>query len=276
MGYARAAAVAIALVAVGCARPGPDEVATPAGPVVAPIFDPATDVQYQSNGIDLTWVSVNEEEGWVEWAYGDSAAEDLSTRTGTYAKGTDWRTANPDRPVAWEDFANKRTHRVRLIGATPGSTIFYRIVSGGYLGDPHQAALPSAVFTTPDNFMLGRVTYEGGEPGGECLVYVQFSARSAAGSPGLQSGSQRSAWANTMSEGATGIFVLGVTNLRTEGQLDERFVYSNEAGESSVDVVARCGNENEGKLSGATSDLNLAGGQFREVDVVVRRSVGAN
>ncbi len=84
--------------------------ATPTNAVVPPpsdteqaaqgavLFDPATNVQLNSNGLDVTWVSENEQQGSVEWAYGPSGRQELDGKTGTYAVAKDWRSANPDRP----------------------------------------------------------------------------------------------------------------------------------------------------------------------------------
>ncbi len=165
------------------------------------------------------------------------------------------------------EYANKRTHRARLIGATSGSAVYYRIVSGAKVLGPFEAKLPATALVSPEDFMAGQVTYADGTPGADCLVSLRITANVYSPEDGSLVATRDSAWANTMADDVNGKYVIGVTNLREAGNLDSRLVYSNGAGQATVTVSARCDAGAPAILSSFSSDMDVVGGQFLGVDL---------
>ncbi len=250
-------------------------IATPTAtplPAFPPIFDPTIDVQLNSNGIDVTWLSTNEEQGQVEWAYGANAAADLANKNGTFAVANDWRTARPDSPIQYSGYANKRTHRVRLIGAAPGSTIHYRIITGGYSA-VYQVTIPTQPLTSPDNFMTGTVTYEDGSQGAECLVYFKVSTTETETIGGTEiTVLVESLFVNNMAD-PTGSYTIGVTNIRDSDNFNTARTYSNDPGKTTATVIARCSPLQQTVLKTSTSDLNIVQGDFLGVPLEATAAV---
>ena len=219
-------------------------------------------VQINSDGIDVTWVSAAEEEGLVEWAR-DPA--DLANRSGPgFSVARDSRIERPDGR-RFSDFLNKRTHRVRISGVPGGSTVYYNIVSGGVSDPkgPYQVLLPERALITPADFISGTVTYQDASLGKcrECLVYVRVEETSGSGTASL--------WVNTMTD-RNGGYIKDVTNLRRSGQaFNTQFSYVKDRSEYRFNVAALSGRGGEGSVSRSTADAEKSASGFPNFDIAV-------
>ena len=238
---------------------------------VAVGFDPVVHVQLNTGGIGVTWVSVDEEDGFVDWAL---SQPDLVGRSGTFARASDEHDSSSD----FDGWKNKRTHRVRIIGVQPfGSTIYYNIVSGGRTdpNGPFMATTPSGFLITPPNLITGRVSYDGGAQGNECLVYMRVTQRRSIGGNEFF---ENSLWVNTLSNG--GGYVLDATNIRQDpdnllsNNFDNALQYGVNSQDANITIYVVCGPGQRGTLSRTTADaekLIILGSvaEYRRMDVVV-------
>ncbi len=240
----------------------------------APItFDAAKDVQLNSDGVFVTWTSAQEEDGKVEWALSSS---ELSAQIGSFATAADWRTAKPvsENPIPFGQYANKRTHQVRILGVTGGSEIHYRIVSGGVKFPQSPITLPTFTFTSPDNFMNGTVTYADGSPGAECFVSfsVSFAESIDFGSPiGVVTFQRTSVPVNTISS-PIGNYTIGITNIRKSNSINAQSDYSTAADSpgATANIVARCDNDRVVTITPLMSGIvSATTGQAPGVDLQV-------
>ena len=237
-------------------------VALPAGDVrgeVHPSFDPDVHVQLNASGIDVTWVSAAEEDGFVESAL---SAADLAAGSGTFSTETDVR----------GDFAsrlNKRTHRVSASGVAGGSTIHYQIVSGGVTIGPFSVTIASTPLTNPPNLLEGFVRYPDSSLGLECIVSMRVTNKEPFG-PG--SADAHSLWVNDLTN-AVGEYVLDITNIRGSpanaffnNNVDQAFSFATSAAISEITVIARCDAENVGQTVKTTLDAGFSAG-YQDFDV---------
>ncbi len=205
-------------------------------------FDPASDVQPEINGITVTWVSPDEEDGHVEWALN---ATDLANRSGSFSTAEDERGELGGR-------LNRRTHRVRAVGVVPGpgNTVHYRVVSGGQASQDYQVALPQLPLFTPPDILVGTVFDEDGDPAAECLVYMRIGVQVFFGETLVTDA--KSLRVNTMTA-ENGFYALDVTNLRTEGSIDDALQYS--PNNATVTIAAVCDHVRRGETVSAFSEL---------------------
>lgn len=205
-------------------------------------FDPARDVQPEINGITVTWVSPDEEDGHVEWAVN---ATDLANRSGSFS-------ITEDERGELEGRLNRRTHRVRAVGVVPGpgNMVHYRIVSGGQASQDYQVALPQLPLFTPPDILAGTVFDEEGDPAAECLVYMRIGVQVFFGETLVTDA--KSLRVNTMTA-ENGFYALDVTNLRTEGSIDDVLQYS--PNNATVTIAAVCDHVRRGETVSAFSEL---------------------
>ena len=222
------------------------------------VFNPDEDVQLNSAGIDVTWVSANEEDGYLEWATSTSAL------TSTPSMATDDRGALAGR-------ANKRSHRVSITGLPGGSTIHYNIVSGGQTTGPYSVTIPTdALLQTPD-LITGKVTYQGGGVGRECNVLVRVSQLVTE-----LSATHHSLWINGRTSATTGGYTLDITNIRQDPtnavvnkDFNKIFQWDRADPKYSITVIARCEPTSQGTTTDQMPNLTFGGAGFEDVDVVV-------
>ena len=225
-------------------------------------FDPAVHVQVSSGGAFITWVSAQEEDGLVEWAL---TADDLAKRSGSFDKTGDKRGALAGR-------LNKRTHRV-VVGNLVGTPkIHYQIVSGGKRdpNGPYEVSIPTGALITLPNVITGKVFYEDGSVGKECLVYVRVTQRNEVVGRVLL---ENTLWGNEMTEG--GAYVTDITNVRQDPQnkvnndYDKALPYNANGNDATITVEARCGPGLGGGISVTTADAEKSGFGYVNMDVTV-------
>ena len=205
----------------------------------------------------VTWASSKDEDGFVEWALN---ATDLSSRSGTFAIAADVRGLLSGR-------LNQKTHRVEVVGATAGATIHYQPVSGGGAapGGPYQAVLPSVPLNAAPVGITGAVTYQGGSPGRECLVYLRVDR--------VFSGQVlRSLHVIAMTDGD--LYATDIKNIRSALDPDTPLSYGPDSDDATIHVRAVCDAEREGSILRTTADadkLRVAGAvsEYQNMDVVV-------
>ena len=206
---------------------------------VHPSFDPEVHVQLNPGGIFVTWVSSDEEDGFVQWAT-SSAALAGSPNTATDSRG----------PLA--DRLNKRTHHVVVEGVPLGSTLHYNLVSGGVADGPFEATLPSNPLVFPGKAIRGKVTYADGSDGRECLVYVRVAQLI------IGTTFERSLWVNGITDG--GAYVIDLQNIRQDPgntfikDFNNPLGYDASSQNATIDVTVRCDPTQEETFSVTTAD----------------------
>ena len=244
--------------------------ATPTAPAAID-FDPTVHVQVSSGGVFITWISTQEEDGYVDWAL---SAEDLANRSGSFSTTGDQRGALAGR-------ANKRTHRVVVANLVGVPAIHYQIVTGGEAdpNGPYEVSIPTGALITLPNAITGRVLYEDGSPGVECLVHVRVTQRhDIEGNVFLEN----SLWVNEMTSTSPpenpalgGAYVTDITNVRQDPQnqlnndYNRALPYNTDAKDATLTVGARCGRGLQGSISVTTADAEKSGFGYINMDVVV-------
>ena len=200
------------------------------------VFDPDRDVQLNAAGMVVTWVTGADEDGVVEWAL---SATDLATSPNT---ATDSRGPLANR-------ANKRTHRVEITGVAGGSTIHYRIVSGGVPdpNGPYQVTIPSVPLSAAPVGITGIVTYEDGSPGRECQVYIVVKH--------LFFGIELSSLPiNVLTNG--GSYAADIKNIRLDGSPDQPLAFGANSEDSTIFVTAVCDPATRGTIAKTTAQAD--------------------
>ena len=165
--------------------------------------------------------------------------------------------------------ANKRTHHVEIARVAAGSTVHYNVVSGGKVdpNGPYQAPLPSNILITPPNLVTGRVFYEDGSPGQECLVYVRVTQV-------LLGTLLGSLWVGGLTDG--GGYTIDVTNIRqdpgnpTLNDFDRALQYDVASEDATITVAAMCGLDQVGLTVATTAEVDAGvSGIYQLPDILV-------
>lgn len=196
-------------------------------------FATSTNVQLNVTGLQAWWVSAAEEDGRLLYA----------TSSALLASSPFIATSSPARSLVFASRANKRTHHVQgtQIPLGLGSTVFYKIVSGGTTSTEYSTPLPDNPLNALGPLLKGSISYEGGAPGNECLVSARVKKTGFVDTYSL--------WVNTITPAATGTFAIDITNIRQdptnnpfsgENNFDNQFTFDTGQALHFLEVIARC------------------------------------